>query len=176
MAKLKPPVSELDHAQGNLKFPIVLLEYGDFQCPHCGAAYPILKQIEKAYKTKMAFVFRHFPLAEIHPYAQAAAVASEAAANQNRFWEMHDLIFENQEDLGVEMLLQLAEALKLDMKIFQHDFKNQKLFDKVEKDFESGIVSGVNGTPSFFINGSKYNGAYDFPSMTEALDHLIAVQ
>ena len=173
MAKLKPPVSEQDHVTGNLQSPVILVEYGDFQCPHCGAAYPIVKQIVKDYKERMAFVFRHFPLAEAHPYAQAAAVASEAAANQGKFWQMHALIFENQHMLGVEMLLQLAESLKLDMKKFEHDFKDPKLFKKVEDQFESGILSGVNGTPSFYINGTKYNDSYDYDSLTKAIDQAI---
>jgi protein-disulfide isomerase len=173
MAKLKPPVSVQDHVKGDLHAPVILVEYGDFQCPHCGAAYPIVKQIVKDYKEKMAFVFRHFPLAEIHPFAQAAAVASEAAANQGKFWQMHALIFENQHLLGLEMLLQLAESLKLDMKIFSHDFKDPKLFKKVEDNFESGILSGVNGTPSFYINGIKYNDSYDYESLTRAIDQAI---
>jgi protein-disulfide isomerase len=174
MAKLKPPVSEQDHVKGDLHAPVVLVEYGDFQCPHCGHAYPIVKQIEKNYKDKLAFVFRHFPLAEIHPFAQAAAVASEAAANQGKFWQMHALIFENQQMLGLEMLLQLAESLKLDMKIFTHDFKDPKLMKKVEDQFESGILSGVNGTPSFYINGVKYEDSYDYESLTRAIDQAIS--
>src|ERR1700733_10400214 len=115
MAKLKPPVSNQDHVKGDLHAPVVLVEYGDFQCPHCGHAYPIVKQIEQDFGDTMAFVFRHFPLEEAHPFAQAAAVASEAAANQGKFWEMHALIFEHQRSLGLELLLRLAESLKLDM-------------------------------------------------------------
>jgi protein-disulfide isomerase len=176
MSKLKPPVSSTDHVKGDLKAAVVLVEYGDFQCPHCGAAHPIVKQIEKLYKDNLAFVFRHFPLAEMHPFAQAAAMASEAAANQGKFWQMHDLIYDNQASLGLEMLLQLAEFLKLDMKTFQHDFKDPHLFKKVEADFESGIVSGVNGTPSFYINGSKYEGSYDFDSMSHAIGKLLMVK
>ena len=173
MAKLKPPVSEQDHIKGDIHAPAVLVEYGDFQCPHCGAAFPIVNRIEEAYKKKLAFVFRHFPLAEAHPYAQAAAVASEAAANQGKFWQMHSLIFKNQNELGLEMLLALAESLKLDMKIFQHDFKDPKLFKKVEDQFESGIVSGVNGTPSFYINGVKYNDSYDYESLSGAIASIV---
>ncbi len=172
MSKLKPPVSDKDHWQGDPKAPIVLVEYGDFQCPHCGAAHPILKQIEKKYGHTLALVFRHFPLAESHPYAQAAAVASEAAANQGKFWEMHDLIYEHQRSLGVELLLRLAESLHLDMKAFEKDLQDPKLFSEVEADFESGIISGVNGTPSFYINGNKFNGYYDFDSLTEAIDKV----
>ena len=170
MAKLKPPVSQQDHVKGDLHAPVVLVEYGDFQCPHCGHAYPIVKQIEKDFKDRMAFVFRHFPLAEAHPFAQAAAIASEAAANQGKFWEMHALIFENQRSLGLEMLLRLAESLKLDMTRFGHDFKDPKLFRKVEDSFESGILSGVNGTPSFYINGIKYDDSYDYESFTHAIE------
>jgi len=173
MAKLKPPVSEQDHIKGDIHAPVVLVEYGDFQCPHCGAAFPIVNRIEEAYKKKLAFVFRHFPLAEAHPYAQAAAVASEAAANQGKFWQMHSLIFKNQNELGLEMLLALAESLKLDMKTFQHDFKDPKLFKKVEDNFESGIVSGVNGTPSFYINGAKYNDSYDYQSLSQAITSIV---
>ena len=176
MAKLKPPVSAQDHMKGDSHATVVLVEYGDFQCPHCGAAFPIVNQIEKDYKDKLAFVFRHFPLAESHPYAQAAAVASEAAAKQGKFWEMHSLIFRNQDQLGLEMLLALAESLKLDMKTFQHDFKDPALFKKVEDSFESGIISGVNGTPSFYINGTKYNGSYDYESMTQAIEHALSVK
>jgi protein-disulfide isomerase len=172
MANLKPPVNDQDHIKGNPESPVVLVEYGDFQCPHCGAAYPILKQLEKTFKNKLALVFRHFPLAEIHPFAQAAAVASEAAANQGKFWEMHDLIFENQDLLSLELLLRLAEALKLNMKTFQHDLKDPKLFAKMEANFESGIVSGVNGTPSFYINGHKYNGSYDYESLAHAISQV----
>lgn len=174
MTKLKPPVTEKDHIMGKIDAPVVLVEYGDFQCPHCGAAYPMIKEIEKKFRERMAFVFRHFPLSELHPYAQAAAVASEAAANQGKFWQMHGLIFENQNSLGLPMLLELAETLKLDMKTFQKDFKDPKLFEKVEANFESGVISGVNGTPSFYINGLKYNGPYEFLSLVHALDHSLS--
>jgi protein-disulfide isomerase len=174
MASLKTPVSEQDHIKGNLNMPVVLVEYGDFQCPHCGAAFPIIKQIEHQYKDTLAFVFRHFPLSEAHPYAQAAAVASEAASIQGKFWEMHGLIYEKQADIGLEMLIQLAQTLQLDMKAFHADFKNPKLFKKVEDQFESGILSGVNGTPSFYINGVKHDGTYDYQSLSHAIDQVIS--
>jgi protein-disulfide isomerase len=174
MARLKPPVSIQDHIKGTLQAPVILVEYGDFQCPYCGAAHPILKEIEKIYKDQMAFVFRHFPLAESHPYAQAAAVAAEAAANQDRFWQMHDLIFENQLNLSPDTLLLLAEALKLNIKSFQKDIKDTKLIEKVEADFESGIISGVNGTPSFYINGAKFNGSYDKHSLSHAIENALS--
>ncbi len=170
MAKLKPPVNKQDHIQGKPDAPVVLVEYGDFQCPHCGAAYPMIKEIEHHFKDRMAFVFRHFPLSELHPYAQTAAVASEAAANQGKFWQMHGLIFENQADLRIPMLLELAESLNLNMKSFQKDFKDPGLFKKVQENFESGMISGVNGTPSFFINGQKYDGPYELQSLSKELE------
>jgi protein-disulfide isomerase len=173
MTRLKPPVSDQDHIQGVLKASIQLVEYGDFQCPHCGVAHPILKEIEKIYKDQMAFIFRHFPLSESHPYAQIAAVAAEAAASQGKFWQMHDMIFENQALVSPEGLLRMAEALKLDLKVFQMDIQDQKLSEKVEADFESGIFSGVNGTPSFYFNGNKFYGPYEFQSLTHEMDRLL---
>jgi protein-disulfide isomerase len=173
MPGLKPPFGEADHFKGNSKSPVQLLEYGDFQCPHCGAAHPIIQQIEKKYGSRLVFIFRHFPLAESHPFAQIAAVASEAAARQGKFWEMHDLIYENQAGLNNEYLLELAKVLHLNMKTFQTDLADRELFEKVESDFESGIISGVNGTPSFYINGNKYNGPNTFQSLANALELAI---
>jgi protein-disulfide isomerase len=173
MARLKPPVSDQDHIKGKMDAPVVLVEYGDFQCPHCGAAHPMIKEIEKKFNDRMAFVFRHFPLSEVHPDAQSAAVAAEAAANQRKFWQMHDLIFENQANLSPNALLRMAETLNLNLKIFQQDIRDPKLFEKVEANFESGIISGVNGTPSFYINGVKYEGPYEFQSLVHAIDHAI---
>ncbi len=169
MSKLKPPVNAQDHMRGDPKSDIILVEYGDFQCPHCGAAYPIVKQIEKKYSKDLAFVFRQFPLSESHPFAMAAAVASEAAAMQGKFWEMHALLFEYQSRLNAATILHHAKTLELDMARFEKDIQDPALFKKVEASFESGIVSGVNGTPSFFINGRKYNGYYDFNSISAAI-------
>jgi protein-disulfide isomerase len=176
MSKLKPPVSVSDHIQGELQAPVLLVEYGDFQCPHCAAAHSILKRIQQKYKEQVALIFRHFPLSEIHEYAKIAAISAEAAANQGKFWEMHDMIFENQSKLSTLYLLRMADSMGLDMKTFQKDSLDQKLADKVDADFESGIMSGVNGTPSFYINGEKYNGAYDFESMSSTIEYEITNQ
>jgi len=176
MPGLKPPFGEADHYIGNPKSPVQLLEFGDFQCPHCGAAHPMLKEIIKRCGSQLVFIFRHFPLSESHPYAQLAAIASEATGRQGRFWEMHDLIFENQAGLNEEMLIGLAKVLHLDMLIFQEDLQAPESFDKVESDFESGIISGVNGTPSFYINGNKYNDPYSFLSLSHALDQALAIR
>jgi len=173
MAGLKPPFNEKDHFRGNRNASVQLVEYGDFECPHCGAAHPVLKEIEKKYNSQIVLIFRHFPLSEIHPYARMAAVASESASRQGKFWEMHDLIFENQDLLDRELLLRLARFIHMDTKAFQLDLENPELFEKVESDFESGILSGVNGTPSFYVNGDKYDGPYTFQSLAYALDQAL---
>jgi protein-disulfide isomerase len=158
---LKPPVSDKDHMQGNINAPIELVEYGDYQCPHCGAAYPVIKSIQGQMGDKLKFVFRNFPLAEAHPDATSAAIATEAAAGQGKFWEMHDAVFEHQHDLSDKALIKLAKQIGIDVEQFENDFDRPATQDKVETDFESGVRSGVNGTPAFFINGRKYNDSWD---------------
>ncbi|KUJ59938.1 disulfide bond formation protein DsbA [Flavobacteriaceae bacterium CRH] len=155
---LKPAVSSTDHTQGKTNADIIIVEYGDYQCPYCGAAYPVLKEIMKEYGNKIQFVFRNFPLSEMHRYARPAAIAAEAAALQGKFWEMHGAIFENQEYLNENLLLELAEKLGLDIHQFNTDIKKPEVADKIDSDFESGLMSGVNGTPSLFVNGRKFNG------------------
>ncbi len=158
---LRPTVSERDHAQGSNDAAIVLVEYGDYQCPHCGRAYPIVKRIQEELGDQLQFVFRNFPLAKIHPEATKAAVATEAAALQGKYWEMHDIIFENQDQLDNDSLLDYARELGLDIAQFKRDMEDAALLKKVEADFESGIRSGVNATPTFFINGEKYNNGWE---------------
>jgi protein-disulfide isomerase len=172
MAILKPAVSAKDHFQGNENAPITLVEYGDYQCPHCGHAYPIVKEVQAYFGDNLKFVFRNFPLENIHPFAVPAAIAAEAAAKQNKFWEMHDMIFENQTDLHGNSFLKFAEALQLDIQQFKADTELTSVFDKVETDFESGIKSGVNGTPSFFINGVKYNGSWEKNELVRTLNNI----
>lgn len=155
---LKPPVTSKDHIQGDDSAGIALVEYGDYQCPHCGAAYPLIKKIQSRFGNQVRFVFRNFPLSDAHPFALAAAVGAEAAALQGKFWEMHDAIFENQHLLSETGLFTMAGTAGLDLEQFRNDIQKEELTQKVEADFESGIRSGVNGTPSFFINGTKFNG------------------
>ena len=155
---LKPAVSSQDHVQGTDEAVIELVEYGDYQCPHCGIAYLVIKKIQKKFGTQIRFVFRNFPLTESHAFAMSAAVATEAAALQDKFWEMHDIIFENQKSLSDEGLLKMAGSIGLDTEQFKADIQKEDLQEKVEADFESGIRSGVNGTPSFFVNGTKFDG------------------
>ena len=172
MSKLKPAVSSKDHVQGNADAAIELVEYGDYECPHCGRAYPIIKRVQKKLGDKLKFVFRNFPLAEIHPHATNAAVATEAAAAQEKFWEMHDAIYENQGKMEDEDLIHHAQKTGLDIARFEADFEKESMQQKVEDDFESGVRSGVNGTPSFFINGEKYEDSWDEQSL---LDFLAAI-
>lgn len=156
---LKPIVNENDNAQGNMNANLVIVEYGDYQCPYCRAAYPIVKELVNEFKNEIKFVFRNFPLSEMHPYARIAAIATEAASLQDKFWEMHDGIYENQEYLNENLLITLAEKLELNIPEFKRDMKRYDLEKKVDTDFESGVISGVNGTPSFFVNNEKFNGS-----------------
>ncbi|UAY50947.1 DsbA family protein [Ferruginibacter albus] len=158
---LHPAINEKDHAKGNLKATLEIVEYGDYQCPYCGAAYPVLNEMMKEFGSQVKFVFRNFPLSEIHPSARIAALAAEAAALQGKFWEMHDAIYNDQSHLHTKDLLQRATSLGLDMDKFANDLEEEDLANRIDADFESGIRSGVNGTPSFFINGKKFDGGAD---------------
>jgi protein-disulfide isomerase len=171
--QLKPPVNDNDHIEGNPKAPIELVEYGDYECPHCGRAYPIIKDIQKRMGEKLKFVFRNFPLTEIHPDAFSAALAAEAAERQKKFWEMHDIIFEHQRHLSTENILAYAKRIGLNMAEFSKDIQQDILANKVENDIESGIRSGVNGTPSFFVNGAKYNGNWEDEEFVDFLESLL---
>ena len=155
---LKHPVNSTDHIRGNSNAPLELVEYGDFECSDCGHAYPIIKTIQQKLGDDLKFVFRNFPLTQIHQHAVNAAVAAEAAALQNKFWEMHDIVLQNQKHLELEDLLLYAKKIGLDSNQFIADMQNNALRAKVEADFESGVRSGVNRTPSFFVNGVKYDG------------------
>jgi protein-disulfide isomerase len=155
---LKIPVSTTDHVQGNLDADLVIVEYGDYQCPYCGAAYPVLKKLLKKFSREVKFVFRNFPHSEMHEYALSAAIAAEAASLQDKFWEMHDAIYENQENLDDLYLFKLAEKIGLNMEKFKSDIQKEELNDRVDADFQGGVISGVNGTPSFYVNAKKFNG------------------
>jgi protein-disulfide isomerase len=167
--KLTLPIEGRDHMQGNIHAPITLLEYGDYECPYCGEAYPIVKEIQERLGEKLCFAFRNFPLANAHPHAVHAAEAAEAAAAQDRFWEMHDLLFENQIALDDEDLAQYAANLGLDAKRLIQEVSSGQHEARVKEDFKSGMRAGVNGTPTFFINGERYDGPRDLETFLEAL-------
>jgi protein-disulfide isomerase len=145
-----------------------MVEYADFECPHCGAAYPIVKALERDLHDVLAVVMRHFPLTTVHPHAQFAAEAAEAAGAQGRFWEMHDLLFENQDRLDPPDLAEYASMLGLDTERFAYDLATHRHAAKVRDDFMSGVRSGVSGTPTFFINGRQHVG-YDPASLLAAI-------
>jgi len=168
-----PVSSSRDHIQGPQKAPITLLEYGDYECPYCGQAFTIVKLVQDLLGNNLRFVFRNFPLTQIHPHAQHAAEAAECAGAQNKFWEMHDLLYENQQALEDENLLEYAKVLELDMSRFQDDFYNHTFALRVREDFLSGIRSGVNGTPTFYINGMRYNDSWDQETLTKTLVNII---
>lgn len=170
MSALKPTVSESDHSAGPGDAPVTLVEYGDYECPFCGRAYPIVHQVRKTLGSKLRFVFRNFPLAEIHPHAMRAAETSEAAAVQGKFWEMHDMIFTHQKSLDDEHLLQYAEQIGLDVERVRSELESGVHSERVQQDFRSGIRSGVNGTPTFFINGERLDGPWDFEGLMDAIE------
>ena len=167
--ELTMPVSARDHVAGPGTAPVTLVEYGDFECPHCGAAHLIVKEIQRQLGDQLCFVFRHFPLTTIHPHAAEAAEAAEAAGAQGRFWEMHDLLFEHQDALNDDHLRSYARALRLDTGRFDREMAAHVHAPRVREDFESGVESGVNGTPTFFINGVRHDGGYDLNSLLAAL-------
>jgi protein-disulfide isomerase len=167
--QLKPPVSDRDHAQGPADAKVTLVEYGDYECPHCGRAHPIVKTVQKRLGSRLRFVFRNFPLSNVHPHAEAAAEAAEAAGAQGQFWEMHDVIFENQDALETDDLLRYAEDLGLDVERFASELDREVYADRVREDFRSGVRSGVNGTPTFFINGARFDGSWDAAGLLAAL-------
>jgi protein-disulfide isomerase len=165
-----PADPERDHVQGSLQAPVLLVEYGDFQCPFCGQAHVVVKALQKAMGDEMAFVFRHFPLVEIHPMAEPAAEGAEAAAAQGRFWDMHDELFEHQEALTPTSLpLFAARAGVPDLDRWAEALTERRYAVRVREDFESGVRSGVNGTPTFFINGVRHEGAFDLPTLLSAV-------
>ena len=160
MSALQPPVAERDHIAGPDDAPVTLVEYGDYECPYCGMAYPIVKNLQRRLGDQLRFVFRNFPLRESHPHAEHAAEAAESAEAQGKFWEMHDIIFEHQQALEDQDLLAYAEAIGIDPTRIGEDLTNGTYVKRVREDFRSGVRSGVNGTPTFFINGERYNGPW----------------
>jgi protein-disulfide isomerase len=170
--RLSAPLDERDRALGPENAPLVLVEYGDYECPHCRRAHFMVKALRKAMGRKLRFAFRNFPLSAIHPSALVAAEAAESAALQGKFWEMHDVLFEHQDLLGPDAIVAWAKSLSLDMKAFREAIEDGTALAKIRGDRASGIRSGVNGTPTFFVNGFRYNG---LPEYGELAGHLQSV-
>jgi protein-disulfide isomerase len=172
--RLTLPVSERDHAQGPDTAPMTLVEYGDYECPYCGQAYPIIKNIQDRLEDKLRFVFRNFPVTQAHPHAQHAAEAAESAGSQNKFWEMHDYLYEHQQDLDDNHLRQYASVLEMDVAVFDDEMAKHVHASRVREDFMSGIRSGVNGTPTFYINGIRYDESWDEKTLLAAIKQNLA--
>ena len=177
--RLTPPVSDQDHAQGGAKARVTLLEYGDYECPHCGRAYPIVKRVQQRLGDRLRFVFRNFPLSEMHPHAEHAAEAAESVAGvkgNEAFWAMHDLIFEHQREgeaaLGDAGLARLGAKVGASAETVTQDLQSGHYRARVRDDFMSGVRSGVNGTPTFFINGVRYDDSWDEESLVAALEGM----
>jgi protein-disulfide isomerase len=170
-AVLTTPVSEdRDHIQGPADAPVTLVEYGDYQCPYCGVAHRTVQEVQARMGNRLRFVFRNFPISTSHPRAEQAAEAAEAAAAQGRFWPMHDLIFENQKRLRDHDLHGYAEQVGLDLERFDAELAEHVYAARVHEDFMSGVRSGVNGTPTFFVNGARHDDAYDVEPLLAALE------
>jgi len=170
-AHLSVLVSQSDHVQGPGDALLTLVAYGDFECSYCGRAYPIIKNTQRLLDDRLRFVFRNFPLSTSHPHAQHAAEAAEAAGAQGKFWEMHDMLYEHQETLDDADLRRFAQQIGLDMVGFDRDMAEHRYQAKVREDFMGGVRSGVNGTPTFFINGTRYDGSWDEEDLVRALEN-----
>jgi protein-disulfide isomerase len=163
-----PVDGDRDHIRGPADADVTLVEYGDLECPYCGQAEPIIRALLADFGD-LRYVWRHLPLNDVHPRAQLAAEASEAAAAQGAFWPMHDLLLDHQDQLAPEDLMRYAEQLGLDLKAFADDLASHRWSERVVADVESADVSGVAGTPSFFVNGQRQVGAYDLATLSRAV-------
>jgi protein-disulfide isomerase len=169
MAMLRVPVTAADHMEGPADAALVLVEYGDYQCPFCGEAHLVVKRLQNELRSSLLFVYRHFPLAEVHPLAVPAAAAAEAAALQTQFWPMHHRLFEHQHRLDPASLVEHARALRLNINQFINDAESPNVQRRITADIEGGARSGVNGTPTFFANGVRVDGGYSYDILAAAL-------
>lgn len=173
MSKLTIPVAAQDHSQGEADAQCTLVEYGDYQCPYCGQAYPIVKRLQQHFGKDLRFVFRNFPLSEEHPNAEHAAETAEFAASEGKFWEMHDLLYENQQRLDDDSLVALASKTQVSGDKLREALGTGTYQARVQSDFEGGVRSGVNGTPTFYIDGQRHDGAFDYDTLHTALHERI---
>ncbi|WP_408095807.1 DsbA family protein [Peredibacter sp. HCB2-198] len=169
---LKVPAIKNDHRKGPLDAPVILVEYGDYECPHSARAYQMIQKLLKEFDGDICYVYRHFPITDIHPHAALAAMAAEAANEQSRFWDMHDLLYKNIYNLSAESITVLAEALELNIQKFLVDLEREDLIDRVRKDIDSGEESGVTGTPTFFLNGIIFEEDATYPALKESILEL----
>ncbi|HXQ93208.1 MAG TPA: thioredoxin domain-containing protein [Nitrososphaerales archaeon] len=174
--RLKLLVGERDHIQGSQDAKVTLLKYGDYQCPYCGEAYGIVKRVQEKFGSDLRFVFRNFPLTEVHPRAEFGAEIAESASDQGKFWEMHDYLYEHQSYLSnEEFFLQYAGSkLGMDAQRIRDEVATHAHLPRIREDFMSGVRSGVNGTPTFFINDFRHNGDYQFETLVGAIEAALA--
>jgi Na+/H+ antiporter NhaA len=180
--RLAPPIvdladdvdPEVDHIRGPVNAPVTLVEYGDFECPYCGRAEPVVRELVQAFGDDVRFVFRHLPLADVHDHAELAAEASEAAAEQGRFWEMHDLLFAHQDELIFPDLVRYAGDLGLDVERFRDDLTSRRHGTRIARDVRGADASGAVGTPTMFVNGRRYQGSHDIDAIAAAIERELA--
>ena len=172
-ALLSVPVGPEDHSRGPLDAKLTVVEYGDYQCPYCGQAYPIVEKLMTTFADSMRLVFRNLPLAEVHPHAEAAAEVAEAVGLQGKFWEIHDTLFENQRELSAAALLRYVADVGADVQEATKEIADEGPRQRVEADFESAIRSGANGTPTFFVNGVRYDGSWQYEPFAEYLTQVL---
>jgi protein-disulfide isomerase len=169
LTRLLLPIHDEDHVHGPASADFTLVEYGDYECPDCGRLFHIIRDLQASLGERLRIVYRHYPLSGIHPQAQEAAEAAEAAGVQDRFWQMHDLLFENQNALKRKDLISYAERLELDTERFRHELKREDFRDRVREDFRLGVQNGVYGTPGLFLNGVRHDGAWDRDTLLKEL-------
>lgn len=169
MAMLQAPLTPRDHRRGDPGAPVILVEYGDYQCPHCAAAEPVVEALLQGFRRDLQGVFRHFPLSEIHPLSEIAAQALEFAGEHGAFWPMHRAVFANQPRLTVPMIFAIAGALNLPQPALRQALESGTYRARVREDFIGGVKSGVNGTPCFFVNGVRHDGAHSFEALSAAI-------
>jgi protein-disulfide isomerase len=165
-----------DHFQGPENAPATLVEFGDYECPYCGSAYPIVKRIQKHFGKRLRFVFRNFPLTQAHPDAEPAAEAAEFAGAHAKFWEAHDLLYENQDRLSEPLYEEIAASLKLSLSGLANSLESHQFLSRIRADFSSGVRSGVNGTPTFFIDGNRHDGSFEYDELVAAIEEALKGQ
>ena len=174
MSTLKEPAHAKDNFQGSLTAPLVLVEYGDYQCPYCGQAYPVVKRLQDYFGDKLCFVFRDFPLTQIHEQALAAAIVADFSAKYDKFWPVHDSLYEHQNRLGVDLYEMIAQQQQLPISALIAEIQNRSTEEKIMHDFKIGVRSGVNGTPTVFINNERYEGSTELIPMIAHLEAVLA--
>ena len=175
MPGLSIPITKIDHVQGNARAKVALVEYGDYECSYCGLAFPVVQRVQVRFGEHLRFVFRHFPLTEIHPLAEGAAEAAEFAGAHGKFWAMHDQLYRNQDELGMPLYLALAASLGLPEPGLRAAVANQTYSAAISSDFDGGVRSGVNGTPAFFINGRRHDASYEYADLCAAIEAQLAM-